>query len=192
MLFRSAGNYSPWLDSSGNIHGNATFEPAQPEQRPGRKLGEFLVVGDLEGVGALAGGKAAAPRDRPPLNIEPAEKEPPAGVRRGQDLAEIAPVRLRARHRAAVAPLPPARLEPQEIVDPGADVVVRRERDMRETFQAPLVPRGLAAKPGRNRGAVLAQQPALVATVHDALRAARRQPPGKRAVERLARHQVPE
>jgi hypothetical protein len=143
---------------SGHIRSSARF---------GGELREALVVGGLEGIGAFAGGEARAARDRAAVEIEPAPEQPAATERRVEYLRKVKAIRLRAGHRAALASLPAARLEPQEILDPAPDVVLGLQRDVGELAAA-------------------------VAAVDDHPQPARVERLAERAVKRLGHRQVVE
>src|SRR2546421_539693 len=96
----------------------------QLEHRPGREIREFLVVRRLECERSFAGNERTSARDGTAIEIEAKHEQAAAAKGGSHDLREIAATALRRSQRTAALPLPPARLDPQELVDPARDVVL--------------------------------------------------------------------
>src|ERR1044072_5649218 len=96
----------------------------QLEHRPGREVREFLVVRGLECERSFAGNERTSARDGTAIEIEAKHEQASAAKGGIHDLSEIAATALRRRQRTAALPLPPTRLDPQELVDPARDVVL--------------------------------------------------------------------
>src|SRR5258708_616928 len=119
------------------VRRRAGIHPPHPAQRlklpdavhlehcPGREIRELLVIRRLECERSFTGDERASARDGTAVEID-AQHEQAAATKGGsRNLREIAATALRRSQCAAARPLPAARLDLQELVDPAPDVVLR-------------------------------------------------------------------
>src|SRR5215471_13365441 len=101
------------------------------EQEAWRERPILLVERDLERVPAVRVHEVALERERPIVEEQAQEHQAPVGVRGGRGRKEVAFLRT-TRQRAAFPPLPAARLQPQEVVEPRTRVFTGLELSPRE------------------------------------------------------------
>src|SRR5206468_10407940 len=101
------------------------------EHRPRREIREFLVIRGLECERSLTRYERASTRDGAAIEIQPQHKQAAATKGGSRNLREIAATALRGSQCAAALSLPAARLDPQELVDPAPDIVLRSQDKVR-------------------------------------------------------------